>query len=81
MLQRLTVPLLVAAMQASFQHLIQEMESNYFYAKSKDKDFVAVEGATTGATPCTNCGDSPGQYSNATKIFFDYAAAWINDRF
>lgn len=81
MLQSVTVPLLAAAMQASFQNLIQEIEINYSYAKSKDKDFVVVEGATTNITPCTNCGGSPGQYANATKNFFDYAAAWINARF
>ena len=81
MLQNVTVPVLVAAMQASFQNLLQEMERNYLYAKSKDKDFIVVEGATTGVTPCTNCGGFPGQYSNATKNFFDYAAAWIRARF
>ena len=81
MLQSVTVPVLVAAMQASFQNLIQDMESNYSYAKSEDKDFIVVEGATTGITPCADCGGSSGQYSNATKNFFDYAAAWINARF
>lgn len=81
MLQRVTVPVLVAAMQASFQNLIQDMESNYSYARSEDKDFIVVEGATTGITPCTTCGGAPGQFSNATKNFFDYAAGWINARF
>jgi hypothetical protein len=57
------------------------MEVNYSYARSKDKDLIVVEGATTNITPCTNCGGSPGQYSNATKNFFDYAAAWISKRF
>ena len=55
MLQSVTVPLLAAANQASFQNLIQEVEINYLYAKSTDKDFIVVEGATTGVTPCTNC--------------------------
>jgi len=80
MLQSVTAPLLVAAMQASFQNLVQDMEVNYSYAKSKDKDFVVVEGATTNITPCTNCGGSREQYSNATKNFFDYAAKWIQAR-
>ncbi len=81
MLQQVTAPILVAAMQASFQNLLQEMERNYLSAKSKDKDFIVVEGATTGVTPCTTCGGSPEQYSNVTKNFFDYAAAWIRARF
>ena len=51
MLQSVTVPLLAAANQASFQNLIQEIEINYLYARSEDKDFIVVEGATTGVTP------------------------------
>ena len=81
MLQSVTVPLLAAANQASFQNLIQEIEINYLYARSEDKDFIVVEGATTGVTPCTNCALPASAYSNVTKNFFDYAAKWINDRF
>ena len=81
MLQSVNAPLLIAAMQASFQNLVQDMEVNYSYAKSQDKDLIVVEGATTNITPCNNCGGSPGQYSNVTKNFFDYAAKWINARF
>ena len=81
MLQSVNAPLLAASMQASFQNLIQEIESNYLYAKTKDKDFIVVEGATTGVTPCTNCGVPAEKYSNVTKNFFDYATAWINARF
>jgi hypothetical protein len=81
MLQKVTVPLLTAANQASFQNLIQEVEINYLYAKSADKDFIVVEGATTGVTPCTNCPLPASAYSNVTNNFFDYAAKWINDRF
>jgi hypothetical protein len=81
MLQSVTVPLLAAANQASFQNLIQEVEINYLYARSADKDFIVVEGATTGVTPCTNCSLPASAYSNVTKNFFDYAAKWINDRF
>jgi hypothetical protein len=81
MLQHVTVPLLAAANQASFQNLIQEVEINYLYSKSPDKDFIVVEGATTGVTPCTNCPLPASAYSNATKNFFDYAANWINARF
>jgi hypothetical protein len=81
MLQSVSVPLLAAANQASFQNLIQEVEINYLYAKSADKDFIVVEGATTGVTPCTNCGVPASNFSNVTKNFFDYAASWINARF
>ena len=81
MLQQVSVPLLAAANQASFQNLIQEVEITYLYAKSADKDFIVVEGATTGVTPCTNCANPATSYANVTKNFFDYAAKWINDRF
>ena len=81
MLQQVSVPLLAAANQASFQNLIQEVEINYFYGKSTDKDFIVVEGATTGVTPCTNCPLPASAYSNVTNNFFNYAAKWINDRF
>ena len=81
MLQKVTVPLLAAANQASFQNLIQEVEINYLYARSTDKDFIVVEGATTGVTPCTNCPLPASAYSNVTNNFFNYAAKWINDRF
>jgi hypothetical protein len=81
MLQSVTVPLLAAANQASFQNLIQEVEINYLYAKSPDKDFIVVEGATTGVTPCTNCPLPASAYSNVTRNFFDYAARWMDDRF
>jgi hypothetical protein len=81
MLQNVTVPLLAAANQASFQNLIQEVEINYLYSTSADKDFIVVEGATTGVTPCTNCPLPASAYSNVTNNFFNYAAEWINARF
>jgi hypothetical protein len=49
--------------------------------KSADKDFIVVEGATTGVTPCTNCPLPASAYSNVMRNFFDYAANWINKRF
>jgi hypothetical protein len=81
MLAQVMVPLLAAANQASFQNLIDEVEINYFFAKTRDKDFIVVEGATTGVTPCTNCALPASNYSNVTKNFFDYAANWIRARF
>jgi hypothetical protein len=41
----------------------------------------AVKGASHGITPCSRCEQSPGQYSNTVKNFFDYVAAWINGSF
>ena len=81
MLQNVTVPLLAAANQASFQNLIQEVEINYLFGKSADKDFVVIEGATTGITPCIPCEQFPGQYSNTVENFFNYVRDWINVRF
>jgi hypothetical protein len=80
MLEHVQAPVLAAAMQASYQNLIAEIESNYLYAKSPDKDFIVVEGATTQVTPCGNCALPKENYSNATKNFFDYAGKWINAR-
>jgi hypothetical protein len=46
-----------------------------------DKDFVVIEGATHGISPCTACEKTPGQYSNATKNWTDYVVRWIDARF
>jgi hypothetical protein len=81
MLQNVTVPLLAAAHQASFQNLIQEVEINYMNSKSADKDFIVIEGSMTSIGACTNCAKPAAEYANARKNFFDYAAKWINDRF
>jgi hypothetical protein len=50
-------------------------------ARSKDKDFVVIEGANHGFTPCVPCERSPGQYSNTVRNLFDYIAGWLNARF
>jgi hypothetical protein len=50
-------------------------------AASPDKDFVVIEGAEHGQTPCVPCESVPGQYSNTVKNFYDYARDWINKRF
>lgn len=81
MMQNVSVPLLAAAHQASFQNLIQEVEINYLNAKSADKDFIVVEGSMTSIGACTNCAKPAADYANARKNFFDYAAKWINARF
>jgi hypothetical protein len=62
-------------------YFLRDNEIHYEVAASKDKEYVIVEGARHGITPCTECERSPGQYSNTVKNFFDYAAKWINARF
>jgi len=53
----------------------------YESAKSTDKEFVTIEGALHGFTPCKACETTPGQYSNTMKNEFDYVAGWIGKRF
>jgi hypothetical protein len=78
-LQSISIPLLVTAMGAHY--FIRDSEILYEVAKSKDKDFVVIEGATHGQTPCVPCEKSPGQYSNTVKNLYDYVRDWINTRF
>jgi hypothetical protein len=77
--QSTSVPVLFAAMGAHY--FIRDNERQYDLAHSKDKDFVVIEGATHGFTPCEACATSRGQYSNTVKNLFDYIAAWMNARF
>jgi pimeloyl-ACP methyl ester carboxylesterase len=77
--QSISVPVLFAAMGAHY--FIRDNERHYDMAKSKDKDFIVIEGAVHGFTPCTACEQTPGQYSNSVKNLFDYAAKWINARY
>jgi hypothetical protein len=78
-LQSISVPLLITAMGGHY--FIRDNEIHYEMAASKDKDFVVIEGATHGITPCTACEKTPGQYSNVTKNWADYVQRWINTRF
>jgi hypothetical protein len=75
----ISVPIMIAAMGA--YHFIRDDEIIYERSASKDKDFVVIEGAVHGFTPCTPCEKTPGQYSNTVKNLFDYIAAWTNKRF
>jgi pimeloyl-ACP methyl ester carboxylesterase len=75
----ISVPVLVTAMGGHY--FIRDSEIHYEMAASKDKDFIVIEGATHGGTPCTACETTPGQYSNTVKNFFDYVAKWINARY
>lgn len=75
----ISVPVMIAAMGA--YHFIRDDEIIYERAASRDKDFVVIEGAVHGFTPCTACEKTKGQYSNSVKNLFDYVAAWTNQRF
>ena len=70
---------LVTAMGAHY--FVRDSESHFDAAASADKDFVVIEGASHGLTPCTACEATPGQYSNSQRNFFDYVTKWINARF
>ncbi len=78
-LQSLTVPVLFMAMGGHYY--VGDGERYLDIARSKDKDFVVVEGAMHSFAPCKACEKTPGQYSNTVKNLFDYAAKWINDRY
>jgi hypothetical protein len=75
----MSVPLLITTMGA--HDFVRDDEKLYDSAKSADKDFVTIEGALHGFTPCKACETTPGQYSNTMKNEFDYVAAWIGARF
>ncbi len=82
-LQKVSVPLLVVAMGGHY--FIHDGEIIHEMAASKDKEFIVIEGATHGGTPCTDCMPAgqkyDGRYDNAVKNNFDYLAKWINDRY
>ncbi len=73
------VPTLIAAMGA-YNH-IRFQEIMYEDSPAEDKDFIVIEGAVHGYTPCGPCETTPGQYSNSAKNLFDYTAEWANARF
>jgi hypothetical protein len=77
--QSISVPILVAAMGA--YRFIRDDEVIFDKAASKDKDYVVIEGALHGFTPCVACERTPGQYSNSVRNFFDYIQKWTNARF
>ncbi len=78
-LKQISIPLLVTAMGAHY--FIRDNEIHFDVAASADKDFVVVEGATHGITPCARCEKTPGQYANSVRNYFDYVQRWINARF
>jgi len=77
--QSISVPTLFTAMGGYY--FLRDNERMFDLAKSRDKDYVIIEGATHSFTPCVACEPSPGAYSNAMKNLYDYIGAWIRERF
>ncbi|HYK80573.1 MAG TPA: hypothetical protein VEU95_13140, partial [Micropepsaceae bacterium] len=77
--QSIKVPTLIAAMGAF--HFVRDQELMYDLSAAKDKDYIVIEGALHGYTPCKECEKTPGQYSNSAKNLFDYIQKWTNERF
>jgi hypothetical protein len=77
--QSIKAPIMIAAMGA--YTFVRDQETLFDKSASTDKDFVVIEGALHGYTPCRRCEQTPGQYSNSVKNLFDYIAAWTNKRF
>jgi hypothetical protein len=77
--QSVKAPTLIAAMGG--WRFIGDQERMYDGSPAADKDFIVIEGAVHGYTPCRKCEKTPGQYSNTVKNLFDYIAAWANKRF
>jgi pimeloyl-ACP methyl ester carboxylesterase len=78
-LRSISAPVLITAMGGHY--FIRDSEIHYEMAASKDKDFIVIEGATHGGTPCVACETSPGAYSNSMKNLFDYVSNWIKARY
>lgn len=79
--ENISAPILV--MTAQGHNLIRDGETIFEMAKSIDKDYVAIEGATHGFAGCTACSAIHGgaNYSNARLNAFNYVRDWVNARF
>jgi hypothetical protein len=79
--QNISVPVLITAMGGHY--FIRVSETFYEMAASQDKDYIVLEGAVHGITPCEACvpGGYDGRYDNSVKNYYDYVASWINERF
>jgi hypothetical protein len=60
---------------------VRDNEIHFEMASSKDKEFLVVEGASHGITPCKACEKTPGEYTNTVANYFDFVAKWIRARF
>ena len=83
MVQYISVPVLTVAMTGHY--FVRNTELIYDFTASKDKDFIGVEGATHGGTPCQACmpegQNYDGRYDNAVRNGFDNIVGWIEERF
>jgi len=77
--QSISVPMLIAPMGGYY--FVRDNEIHYELAKSKDREFIVIEGAVHSQQPCTACETTPGQYSNTVENFYDHAGDWMNARF
>lgn len=77
--QSISVPTLFTAMGGYY--FLRDNERMFDLAKSRDKDFAVIEGATHFFMPCVACEPTPGAYSNSMKNLYDYISAWANKRF
>ncbi len=73
------VPTLIEAMGA--YKFIRDQEILFDESAAKDKDYIVIEGAVHGYTPCKPCENMPGQYANSEKNMYDYMEKWIRARF
>jgi len=71
-------PVLFIAAGAS--DFIADEERMYDGSPAADKEFLVVQGALHGGAPCTECENTPGQYSNSETNQYDYIANWIRKR-
>ncbi len=79
-LRQISAPILITAMGGHY--FIADNEIHFDVAASKDKDFIVIEGAVHGQTPCEACSKTTGvSYANATKNLYDYVAKWTRARF
>jgi len=78
--KQIKVPMLIMSMNAHY--FVHDGEEINKLAASPDKEFLIVDGALHGVTPCTECTKLTGEdYSNVTKNAFDHVAQWTKARF
>jgi pimeloyl-ACP methyl ester carboxylesterase len=77
----ISVPTLVLAHQGHY--FIRDGEEIYEAAKSADKEFIVVEGATHAGGNCTACATyhHTGPYVNVLRNTRNYVATWAKARF
>jgi hypothetical protein len=77
----ISVPTLVLAHQGHY--FIRDSEEIYENAKSADKEFIVVEGATHAGGNCTACATlhGTGPYVNVLRNTWNYVATWARARF